>query len=297
MGQSLPPNPDPRDGGSISGLTIIVGLVLLILAGSGFAVATYLAMGPPSLRRQAIAKALAEGQTQQAASDDPAASATGKRDDQTPLPVDVYPAALPAAAAGHPADSSQATSSTTGERPSADAIANAVRRPDHKSGPSGLHLTELSPLEIVGVGANAGDWRGAVKIGAQAYEHAVSLRPVEDQDVVQIAFDVKARFARFCGLAATVGDEARDATGAKRDQPQAVFRVYGDGNLLWESELLTGSGRRQGFECDIRGVEVLTLVAESQSPANISNFAWCDPTLLPAEKTAPNIQPRPPRTP
>jgi len=71
MEHSSPPNPKDPHSGSISGLTVIVGLVLLVIAATSFAVATYLAMGPVSLRRQAMARAVAAGgQTQDAASAD-----------------------------------------------------------------------------------------------------------------------------------------------------------------------------------------------------------------------------------
>ena len=150
---------------------------------------------------------------------------------------------------------------------------------------------------MLGAGANAGDWRGAVTSGRLAFGDAVRLRPAEDQGVAQIAFALKARFAQFRAVAAIVGDDTRDATGASQDLPQAIFRVYGDGNLLWESGLLSGPGKHQEFQCDVRGVDVLTLVAESQSPASSSDFAWGDPTLKGVEKTASGKPSPPPKTP
>ena len=176
-------------------------------------------------------------------------------------------------------------------------MGDAGQRPSRESDPFHVSLTQLSPIEMVGTGANAGDWRSAVAGGGLAFGHAVLLRPAEDQGIAQIAFALKARFTRFSGFAAIIGDETSDAKDANRSQPQAVFRVYGDGNLLWESGALTGSGQRQAYECDVSGIDVLTLVAESQSPASISNFAWVDPTLLAIQKTAPGIQAPPPKTP
>jgi hypothetical protein len=297
MGHSSPPDSRGPNGGSVSGLTVIVGLVLLVIAGTGFAVATYLAMGPVSLRHQAIARAVAEGeQMEDAASDDLAGAATGTSGGEMPPSAGAHRAS-PSETAKHPAGSSGTPSSTTGGGPNAGAMGDAGQLPGRELDSSGLSLTQLSPLEIVGTGANAGDWRGAVTSGGLIFGHAVLLRPAQEQGVAQIAFALKARFVRFRGFAATVGGETRDATGAGGDQPQAVFRVYGDGNLLWESEPLLGLGKRQAFECNITGVDVLTLVAESQSPASISNFAWGDPILLSGEKTGLEVQPRLPKTP
>jgi len=290
MGQALPPNPDrdPRNDGSLSGLTVIVGLVLVVIAATAFAVATYLAMGPISLRRQAIARAVAEQeQTQEADSADLAAPPTATLEGETSAPADTHPASPP----------DTPSSTTASDGPSADTVDDAGQRPSRQSDPSDLSLTQLPPIEVLGTGANAGDWRGAVASGGLAFGHAVRLRPTEDQGVAQIAFALKARFAQFRGVAAIVGDETRDATGARQDLPQAIFRMYGDGNLLWESELLSGPGKHQEFQCDVRGVDVLTLVAESESPASISNFAWGDPTLVGVEKTAPGKPSPPPKAP
>ncbi|MCU0978710.1 MAG: hypothetical protein MUF25_06015, partial [Pirellulaceae bacterium] len=227
MGQASPPNPDPdpRNDGSISGLTVIVGLVLLVIAATAFAVATYLAMGPISLRRQAIARAVAEPeQTQEAARSGLAAPATATLEGDASVPADTRPASPP-----------DPPPSTAGDGPSADTVGDAGQRPSRQADPSDLSLTQLAPIEVVGTGANAGDWRGAVTSGGLAFGRAVRLRPAEDQGVAQIAFALQARFAQLRGVAAIVGDGTRDATGASQDLPQAIFRVYGDGNLLWES--------------------------------------------------------------
>jgi hypothetical protein len=290
MGQASPsnPDPDPRNAGSIPGRTVIVGLVLLVIATTAFAVASYLAMGPLSLRRQAIARAVAEQeQARKAASPDLAAPATPTPEVATPAPAVAQPASPP--------DTPSSTTPSGG--PSADTPGVAGQSPSRESDPSDFSLTQLPPIEVVGTGANAGDWRGAVASGGLAFGHAVSLRPAEDQGVALIAFALKARFAQLRAVAAIVGDETRDANQARQDPPRAVFRVYGDGNLLWDSGLLSGLGKHQEFQCDVRGVDVLTLVAESESPSSISNFAWGDPTLRGVEKTTPGKPSPPPKTP
>jgi hypothetical protein len=267
---------------------VIVGLVLLVVAATAFAVASYLAMGPISLRRQAIARAVAEqGQAREAASADLAAPTTPTLERDTSAPAGAQPASPP-----------DAPSSTTANGgPSADTVGDAGQRPSRESDPSDFSLTQLPPIEVVGTGANAGDWRGAVTSGGRSFGQAVTLRPAEDQGVAQIAFALKARFAQLRGVAAIVGDETRDATQAGQAPPQAIFRVYGDGNLLWESGLLIGLGKQEEFQCDVRGIDVVTLVAESESPAGISNFAWGDPTLRSVEMSAPGKPSPPPKAP
>lgn len=283
MNRSSRTNSDGR-GGTISGVTVVFGLVLLVFAGAGFAVAMYLALGPFSLRRHAAAEMAAESIRQTsspAATDEPlAATRTG----DVPAATDDPSAGgsrLSAGPKAMPQELNGRTSSPLAAGTEADVSLAAAR----VSEPPGVFLTALSPLEIVGIGGNAGDWRGSLKIDGQVYEHAVLLQPAEGESGTQIAFALKAGFTRFAGFVAIIAGDAPAAV-ANRDQPQAIFRLYGDGNLVWESAPLTGHGTRREFECEVRGVEVLTLVAESPTPANVSRFAWGDLSLLPAEKTA-----------
>lgn len=244
MTQALPPNADPRRSLTFSGLTVIVGLVLLIIACTALAVAGYLALGPMSFRRQAITRAVEEDA--QASIDADAADDSVAADALNPVnpvnPVNTAPPPAPASAS----------------------------------------LTELPAIEVIGSGLNGGDWHAAVACGQQSFPQAIALRPVEDGGSTQIAFELKARFAQLSGFAATVGGQTGDSADASQDQPRAVFRIYGDGNLLWESERLIGPGKCQPFQCSLRGVDVLTLTAESESPASLSNLAWGNPMLVAA---------------
>ena len=241
MTQSLPPNPDPRRSLTFSGLTVIVGLVLLIVACTALAVAGYLALGPMSFRRQAITRAIEEdAQASVAAVNTVDAVNTGQSSEpQSSAPQASAPQAAPAVAS----------------------------------------LTELTPIEIIGSGLNAGDWHAAVVCGPQSFPQAIALRPVEDGGSTQIAFQLKGRFAQLRGFAATVGGPTGESADVSQDHPRAVFRIYGDGNLLWESERLIGPGKCQPFQCNLGGVDVLTLTAESESPASLSQLAWGNPTL------------------
>lgn len=249
MAQSYPPNLDPRRNRTFSGLTVILGLVLLVIACTALAVASYLALGPMSFRRQAITRAIEEDAqaSRQRNADADAAGGTVAADALNPVnPVNTDPSSEPP--------------------------------PD----PAAASLTELTPIEVIGSGINAGDWHAAVACGQQSFRQAIALRPVEDGGSTQIAFELKARFVQLRGSAATVGRQTGDSAAVSQDHPRAVFRIYGDGNLLWESERLIGPGKCQSFQCDLRGVDVLTLTAESESPASLSQLAWGNPTLVAA---------------
>jgi hypothetical protein len=173
----------------------------------------------------------------------------------------------------------------------------ASGRPPEKSSPSGFDVSTLSPIEVEADGVSRDAWRRSVGIGGQAYDRAVCLRPAENRGTTQIAFDIDGRFARLRGVAGIADPSSPNPAGAAQDRPQAVFRVYGDGNLLWESGPLTGRGDHRAFACSVAGVDVLTFVAESQSPANISDLAWSDLKLFPNTETRAPETPNPPKTP
>jgi hypothetical protein len=58
--------------------------------------------------------------------------------------------------------------------------------------------------------------------------------------------------------------------------PVAVFRIYGDGNLLWESDRLSGRGAAQVLDVAVARIDLLALVCESESAAAVSAVAWGD---------------------
>jgi hypothetical protein len=284
MNRSSPADSDPRRK-TISGVTVIVGLVLVVLAGAGCAVAMYLALGPFSLRRDAAARLAAESTRQTAspaATGEPRATTRGEDVPAEPEAATTGAAHVPEGqeVATHEPHAGTTLPATAGM--DTDGAFPAERVADSAAVP----LTKLSPLEIVGTGGRAGDWRGSLKLDGQVYENAVLLRPAEAEDVAQIAFAVQKRFTRLAGFVALVAEDSADPAEANRNQPQAVFLLYGDGNLMWQSGVLAELGARREFECEIRGVEVLTLVAESQTAANSPCFVWGDVRLLPAENKA-----------
>jgi len=131
-------------------------------------------------------------------------------------------------------------------------------------------------FERVGVKADEGA-HASVTFSGRTCESAIWAQPDEDEGVSQVSYMLDGKFATLRGTAgiSDVGDEARPG-----DQtPAAVFRIYGDGNLLWESDPLTGFGAAQQFEVEIKGIEVLALMAESSSSSELSRFAWGDVEL------------------
>ena len=293
MGHSSPVQADDQRGHRISGAAVVIALVLLVIGGAGLSVAMYFLTrrGPPS-RPEAVAKA-----------DRAATTVSGDR--QTVPPATKGPTSAPAGerkADGRAALEAQAVkplppASAPGLAAGAGEVPVESGRPAEKPRPSGIDVTTLSPIEVEADDASRDSWRRSVRIGGQAYDRAVCLRPAEDQGTTQIAFDIDARFARLRGVAGIADASSPSPAGAAQDRPQAVFRVYGDGNLLWESGPLAGRGDQRAFECSVAGVDVLTFVVESESPADISDLAWSDLKLFSSTQPPAHEKPDPPKTP
>ncbi len=134
-------------------------------------------------------------------------------------------------------------------------------------------------FERVGINANGGDARGSVSFSGQKCESVIWAQPDEDEGESRVGYILDGKPATLRGTAG-ISDAADDA-GTDGKKPSAVFRIYGDGNLLWESEPQTGFGAAQQFEVDVKGIEVLSLAAESGSSSEMSRFAWGDVELKP----------------
>jgi len=255
-----------------------MALVLTAVCGAGLAVAMYFATrrAPPA-RMDTVAKKDRTATT--AANGQQTAASAGKR----PAPAQKHQAESRAAAES-PGASSQTPRSPSGLSPDARGGPRDSGRPRQESDQSGFDVTTLAPIEVQAAVAGKDAWRRSVTIGGRTYERAVCLRPVEDRGSTQIAFELGAAYASLRGVAGFADPNLSVPSDGAQDRPQAVFRVYGDGNLLWESRPLTGRDDHQEFECRVAGVDVVTLVGESQSPANISDLAWAGLRLFSGAK-------------
>jgi hypothetical protein len=61
-----------------------------------------------------------------------------------------------------------------------------------------------------------------------------------------------------------------------------VFRVYGDGNLLWESQPLQDQGSAQTFTVDLTGISVVAMAVESSDAQHAPDCVWGGLELEPA---------------
>jgi hypothetical protein len=141
-----------------------------------------------------------------------------------------------------------------------------------------VFLSDLKERDVsVGYGAYG-------KNGDLGYDgHRVSVQGVKYNKTVGIApygdgkgkavFDLPEGCVRFEATAA-INDTAR------RNQKTAlIFRVYGDGHLLWSSKPLYGGGSSEKCSLPLKGVKSLTLVVECPGAGDWSHSVWLDPRV------------------
>jgi hypothetical protein len=137
-------------------------------------------------------------------------------------------------------------------------------------------LTDVKPLETLDVLLGDDQLVRSVQIDGQVYPTALWAQPTTNLGSCQISFPLQKAYQRLTGLAA-IADAADEGSA----EPAGTFRVYGDGNLLWDSGLLEGYGSSSRLDIDVQGIRLVVLVVESNSPSDISLFNWADLRLAP----------------
>ena len=114
----------------------------------------------------------------------------------------------------------------------------------------------------------AGDG-GAMRIGNKRYEKGIGCHAVS-----QIDIDLGGGFARF---ESEIGIDENSMTGGS-----VIFRVYGDGLLLYESEVLRGTDNEAvAVSVDVSGVELLRLeVDDAGDGKNSDSGDWADAKVV-----------------
>lgn len=142
---------------------------------------------------------------------------------------------------------------------------------------SGDYQSLPRAFERDGMKADGGDVPRSVAFAGRKCESVIWAQPDEDEGVSQVSYMLDGKYATLRGTAGI--SDADDNARLGEQKPSAVFRIYGDGNLLWESNPQLGFGAAQYFEIEVKGIEVLSLTAESSSSSESSRFAWGDVKL------------------
>jgi hypothetical protein len=151
------------------------------------------------------------------------------------------------------------------------------KRPPHSVVSTSQRLADLEPLEVTGVSLGSLPLRRPVQLGGQTRKHSLWAQPVAGEETSQISYTLAGRFTRLRGLVGLAGD--RRESPAEPASPSVVFRVYGDGNLLWASEPLPLRPATQTLDVKVRDVDVLALTVECSDRHAAPECAWGDLTL------------------
>lgn len=147
----------------------------------------------------------------------------------------------------------------------------------------GAWLADLKPLEVVGVDLRGGDLQGSVTLGGRDRRHGLRVRPIAGQGECRISYELASRPTELRGVAGLPAAAGGPAAEQPRT-PSVVFRIYGDGNLLWESEPLQEPGTAAPLDVKLSGVTVLALVVECSDLAAAPVCAWGDLELVTATR-------------
>jgi hypothetical protein len=199
-------------------------------------------------------------------------------------PVDVPQTAdlQQATAEAEPFESQSAAPPPT-NRVSTDTVVSEPE-PAPRENDGAQRLASLVPFEVDGIRHDEGGLGRPVSISGTRYEHAICIDPSSDERTAQITFSLKKKWAWLGGAVGITGCRGESGSAGSR-QPQAIFRIYGDGNLLWESEPLTGEGACEKFDADVAQLDILALVVESRSTSDVARPVWGDLQLVTHEPT------------
>jgi hypothetical protein len=141
--------------------------------------------------------------------------------------------------------------------------------------PPGKRLAELTPLEVLDIRLGDFDLVRLASVDGEHHPSSIWAQPSADRGTCQISYPLQQAYQQLTGAAAVA-----DASDEGAEIPAGVFRIYGDGNLLWDSGTLAGYGMSKPLEVGVRGIRQVVLVTESDSPSDVSLFAWVDMHLV-----------------
>jgi hypothetical protein len=177
------------------------------------------------------------------------------------------PATLPVDSAVSPE-----VASSPDEAPRSDSPAPVA---PESAAPARKQLAELTPLEVLDIRLGDTGLVRSAHVAGQSCPSAIWAQPVENLGTCQVSYLLRKAYQRLTGAAAVA-----DAVGEKAEVPAGTFRIYGDGNLLWDSGTLQGYGSSKQFDVAVKGLHQVVLVVESDSPSDVSLFAWVDLQLV-----------------
>lgn len=123
--------------------------------------------------------------------------------------------------------------------------------------------------------ANLSVWGSALSLGEKEYKHGIGTNAAS-----QFFVNLKGKATRFTAIVG-VDNCAADAAGIQ-------FKVYGDRELLFDSDAMHPGGEPVGIDVDVSDTQILALIVEDFDGANDEDTAdWADAKIYYQGKTPP----------
>ena len=151
-----------------------------------------------------------------------------------------------------------------------------IQRVDLQSGRV-VYVSDLEPADLIVRSIIGGDWPpqrnrnvtgGPITIGKRSYARGIGVHAY-----TALVYELNAEFERFM---AEVGID--DSMGGRGN---AIFRVRGDGRVLFESPPMSGGDKPVTVSVTLAGVQRLTLECDEGKGLNLSDHGnWADARLI-----------------
>jgi len=158
------------------------------------------------------------------------------------------------------------------------------------TGGTGEMVKFLADLEIAansGIAPPRGDGKlhRPVSIGDKTYQHGIWEQPSDGGSYYRAPTHATLNYQlgeeyRFISGTVGISDETKFG-----DVAPMKFKIFGDGKLLWVSNVLTQRGQTQTFKVSVSKVKVLTLATIGKGyDVYYTQAVWCDPVLTEKKK-------------
>jgi hypothetical protein len=145
-----------------------------------------------------------------------------------------------------------------------------------KNGISTIFLIDLVEqggyvgLQGLGKGSVTGEASSLIEVNGERFERGLGTHPLSNKPA-RVKYTIPSGYTHFEATAA-INDSA-----GRRQNTSNVFKVLGDGRLLWQSRPLLGGGSTEKCSVELRGTRVITLEVECFGDQAWSHAVWCDP--------------------
>ena len=144
-----------------------------------------------------------------------------------------------------------------------------------------VFLSDLLPEKVLTFGPKTVLDQGVVVNGKPSPHGVWSLPFAGSRGFVR--YNIAQQFERFRGAVAV-----NDSSRPEGPETPVVFRILGDGKVLWKSNPLPGRGDSQEFDVDVSNVSSMEIDATS-GEARWSEAVWVEPRL--STKPSPEMAP------